>query len=81
MQQNEVLAVQELAHIRAMILHLEHVIHDNDTGQSTPVTSPDYWRARLEMVQAMGLPPALEPQARALSARLDALRATSCSRA
>jgi hypothetical protein len=41
---------QELTHIRAMILLLEHLIHNNDSGQPMPVTSPDYWRARLGAV-------------------------------
>ncbi|OUL75672.1 hypothetical protein [Paraburkholderia hospita] len=68
-------AAQELAHIRAMILQLEHLVHDNDTGQMTVVTSPDYWRARLNAVLAAGLPPALEVQGRALLARLNAHRA------
>jgi len=50
--------VQELVHIRAMIPQLEHLIHDNDTGPAMPVTSPDYWCARIDRVVAANLPPA-----------------------
>jgi hypothetical protein len=68
---------QELTHIRAMILQLEHLIRNNDSGLPMPVTSPDYWRARLSAVLEAGLPPALKPQVQALLARLDALLAAS----
>jgi hypothetical protein len=66
---------RELAHIRTMILQVERLIHDDDPGLATPVTSPDYWRARLHAVVAAELPATFEPQVRALLARLDALRA------
>ncbi len=35
-------AAQELAHTDAMILQLEHLVHDNDVGQAITVTTPDY---------------------------------------
>jgi hypothetical protein len=60
-----------------MILRLEHLLHDNDTAEASPVTSPDYWRARINVLQAARLPPTLEAQARALLARLDTLSAAS----
>ncbi len=72
---------QELAHLRAMILQVERLIHDHDAGQGTPVTSSDYWRARVNALREADLPRPLELQARALLARLDALRAASRPRA
>ncbi|TCG05061.1 hypothetical protein BZM27_36620 [Paraburkholderia steynii] len=72
-------AAQDLVHIRAMILRLEHLPHEKDTGAASSVTSPDYWRARIEALSTVGLPPALEVQARALLARLDAISAASLS--
>jgi hypothetical protein len=72
---------QELEHIRTMILQVERLIHDDDPGQATAVTSPDYWLARLNAVVEAGLPAAFEPQVRALLARLDALRAAPRNRA
>ncbi|MPW22914.1 hypothetical protein GCT13_40550 [Paraburkholderia sp. CNPSo 3157] len=74
-------AARDLVHIRTMILRLEHLVHDNDTGEASPVTSPDYWRARINALLAAKLPPVLEMQARALLVRLDALGAASRSRA
>jgi hypothetical protein len=71
---------QELEHIRTMILQVERLIHDDDPGQATAVTSPDYWRARLNAVAEAGLPAAFEPQVRALLVRLDALRAAPRTR-
>ncbi|MBU7443526.1 hypothetical protein [Paraburkholderia fungorum] len=74
---------QELSHIRAMIGQLEHLVPRHDIGQATPVTSPDYWRARIDAVRADGsaLPAGLEQQVRGLLARLDALCAESENRA
>ena len=65
-----------------MITQLERGVQDSSTRQVTPLTSPDYWRIRVRAVmQAADLPPALEQQALALLARLDALRAShSCAR-
>lgn len=65
----------ELAHISAMVAQLEHLIQDTGTGQENPVTSLDYWRARIQAVLDAELPPPLEPQVRVLRARLDALGA------
>lgn len=67
-------AAHEMEHIRAMIAQLEHLIPDSSARQVSPVTSPDYWRARIEALLAADLPPALGPQAHALLARLDAIR-------
>jgi hypothetical protein len=67
---------QDLAHIRTMILALEHLGHDDDVGRPTPVTSPDYWRARINAIYAADLPPSFRQQASALLERLDALRAS-----
>ncbi len=72
---------RELAHIRTMILQVERLVHDDDSGQATPVTSPDYWRARLNSVVEAELPATFEPQIRALLARLDALRGAPRTRA
>ncbi|CAE6825662.1 hypothetical protein [Paraburkholderia domus] len=68
-------AAQELQHIRAMIALLDHVLQDNRNRQMTRVTSPDYWRTRIEALLAERLSPALEQQVRALLERLDALGA------
>jgi hypothetical protein len=69
---------QELAHIRAMIQQLEHLLQEHDIGQTTLVASPDYWRARINAVRADSqLPATLEQQVRALLARIDALRTES----
>ncbi|BFG80007.1 hypothetical protein PTKU46_80410 [Paraburkholderia terrae] len=67
---------QELAHIRVMIAQLEHLVREDDTRWTNLVTTPDYWRARINAILATGLPPALEPQVRALMARLDTIRAS-----
>jgi hypothetical protein len=73
-------AVRDLVHIRSMILRLERLLHDDDTGEASPVTSPDYWRSRITVLLATNLPPALEAKARVLLARLDTLSAASHSR-
>lgn len=44
------------------------------SSPATPVTSPDYWCARLHAVVAAELPATFESQGRTLVARLDALR-------
>ena len=72
---------RELAHIRTMIGQVERLIHENDSGPATAVASPDYWRARLNAVLEAELPPTLEPQVRALLARLDTLCAAARPRA
>ncbi|MEM5425905.1 hypothetical protein [Paraburkholderia ferrariae] len=80
MHPNEHVA-QELAHIRAMILQLEHLLMENDGAKSTPVMSPDYWRARINGVRGTsGLPATLEDEAHALLDCLDALREESGNR-
>ncbi|WP_233859960.1 hypothetical protein [Paraburkholderia sp. HD33-4] len=62
---------QELAHIHAMILQLEHLVHEGDISQASAVTSPVYWRARITTVLAAAdLPPAIKPQIGDLFARL-----------
>lgn len=66
-------AEQELEHIRAMIAFLDHVLQDNRNRQVMPVTSPDYWRARVEALLAERLSPTLERQAHALLERPGAL--------
>lgn len=69
---------QELAHIRAMILQLEHLLSADDSANSLPVLSPDYWRARINGVRGTpGLPASLVDETRALLSRLDALRGES----
>jgi hypothetical protein len=72
-------AARDLAHIRTMILRLEQLLHDNGTGEPSPVTSPDYWGAD-QCAPGGNLSPALEAQARALLARLDLLIAASYAR-
>ncbi|WP_051377230.1 hypothetical protein [Paraburkholderia dilworthii] len=67
-------AEHELAHIRAMILQLEHLVPRGDTCRATAVTSPDYWRKRIHTVLATAnVPPALVQQGQALLGRLDAM--------
>ncbi|MEM5314245.1 hypothetical protein [Paraburkholderia sp. JHI869] len=69
---------QELAHIRAMIFQLEHLLLEDDSANPVPVMSPDYWRARINGVRgAPGLPATLVDEAHALLVRLDALRRKS----
>jgi hypothetical protein len=47
---------------------------DHKVGRATTVKTPNYWRARINAVQAAAdLPPTLTEQALALLARLDAL--------
>jgi len=73
---------KELAHIRAMILQLERLLQGHVIGQATLVTSPDYWRARINAVRAESqLPATLEQQVRALLAQIDALTAETGNRA
>ncbi|WP_168788080.1 hypothetical protein [Paraburkholderia aromaticivorans] len=69
---------QELAHIRVMITQLEHLVREDNTRWTNQVSSPDYCRARINAILATGLPPELEPQVRALLARLDTIRASRC---
>lgn len=57
---------QELAHIRVMITQHEHLVREDDARWTSLVTTPDYWRARINEILATGLPPALEPQLRAV---------------
>lgn len=66
-------ATRELAHIRAMVLRLEQLVHNGAPLWGTVVTSPDYWRARLRA--AASLAPQLGPQVGALLAQLDAIDA------
>ncbi|MEX3968745.1 hypothetical protein AB4Y42_42665 [Paraburkholderia sp. EG286B] len=80
MHPNDHLA-QELAHIRAMILQLEHLLSEDGSANSVPVMSPDYWRARINGVRgASGLPATLLDEAHVLLDRLDALRGESGNR-
>ncbi|EIM93849.1 hypothetical protein WQE_47469 [Paraburkholderia hospita] len=67
---------QELAHIRVMIAQLELLVREDDIRWTNQVSSPDYWRARINAILATDLPPALEPQVRTLLARLDTIRAS-----
>ena len=73
-------ALRELAHIRTMVLRLEHLIeHENIGRHATVVTSPEYWRVRVKAA-ACGSPQ-LQPQAGTLLARLDAIDAALSNRA
>lgn len=68
------LAEKDLAHIRAVLIHLEHRndrISDDGTNGGI---SLDYWRSRIGAVLAIPLLPAsLQKQSRALLERLDRL--------
>jgi hypothetical protein len=75
---NEV--AKELTHIGAMVQRLERLVQGDCIDRpSTVVAMPAYWRARIEANAE--LPPALQPQARLLLARLATLeaRAQFCS--
>ncbi|MCC8395458.1 hypothetical protein LJ656_22995 [Paraburkholderia sp. MMS20-SJTR3] len=65
-------AANDLAHIGTVVLHLEKLAQSRKTDwQSTIVTLPEYWRARV--VANAAISPALEPQVRSLLARLEAI--------
>ncbi|MBB5427007.1 hypothetical protein HDG40_005186 [Paraburkholderia sp. JPY158] len=69
-------AANELKHISAMVQRLEQLVkRDCLDWQGTIVARPAYWRARIEANAE--LPPALQPQARLLLARLATLEARS----
>ena len=69
-------AAQEFAHIGAMVSQLEQIVQNEHIGrQATVVTLPDYWRARIKAIA--NPPPELQPQVRALLARLDAIEAAN----
>ncbi|MEX3813954.1 hypothetical protein AB3X96_27435 [Paraburkholderia sp. BR13439] len=69
-------AANELKHIGTMVQRLEQLFHrDRVDWQGTVVATPAYWRARIEANAE--LPPALQPQARLLLARLATLEARS----
>ncbi|MGF6969828.1 hypothetical protein OKW43_006923 [Paraburkholderia sp. WC7.3g] len=66
----------ELTHIGAMVQRLERLVQrERVEWHATVVAMPAYWRARIEANAE--LPPALQPQARLLLARLDTLEAWS----
>ncbi|OLL27990.1 hypothetical protein BTH42_29825 [Burkholderia sp. SRS-W-2-2016] len=65
-------AAKDLAHIGAVVLRLEQLAHSQRADwQTTVVTLPEYWRARV--VANAAISPALEPQVRSLLARLEAI--------
>jgi hypothetical protein len=71
-------AMQELSHIESMIVQLERLIRCQDVAPSATVTTPAYWRARIDTVLATpGLPRALGRRASVLLTRLDGLPAAS----
>ncbi|MGF6597948.1 hypothetical protein P3T23_002665 [Paraburkholderia sp. GAS448] len=74
-------AMQELSHIETMIVQLERLIRCHDINPSATVTTPAYWRARIDTVLATpGLPRALGRRASMLLTRLDGLPAASRKR-
>ncbi|MFX1767380.1 hypothetical protein PWP93_33320 [Paraburkholderia sp. A1RI-2L] len=69
----------ELVHIRTMVLRLEQLIqHENIGRHTTAVTSPDYWRGRVNAIACDA--PQLQPQTGALLERLDAIDAALANR-
>ncbi|MCG5072710.1 hypothetical protein [Paraburkholderia tagetis] len=67
-------SARELAHIRTMVLRLEHLVQHGEIGRhATVVTSTDYWRARVKTTARSA--PQLQPQAATLLAWLDAIDA------
>ncbi|WP_155836968.1 hypothetical protein [Paraburkholderia mimosarum] len=71
-------AAQEIAHIRAMLQQLEQLYREHVPGHATLVTSPDYWRTRINSIRGIsGLPAPLEKEVSALLNRVDALHKES----
>ncbi|MGF6934564.1 hypothetical protein OKW41_003726 [Paraburkholderia sp. UCT70] len=67
---------RQLTHVSAIVQRLEQLVQgDRVDWQATGIAKPAYWRARIEANAE--LPPALQPQARLLLARLATLEARS----
>ncbi|WP_322032729.1 hypothetical protein [Paraburkholderia sp. J76] len=71
-------AERDLAHIRNVLVHLEHSADSIRAKEKGTVVSLSYWRKRLEGILAMPLLPIhAEKQAKDLLARLDRLETPS----
>jgi hypothetical protein len=72
------LEAQELSHIKAMIRELERLAQGNPVVPASAVTTPAYWRTRINAVLATPhLPRSIAEQASELLSRLDSLPAAS----
>lgn len=68
-------AEKDLAHIRHVLSHLEQSAAGAQVVENGPMSSLDYWQARIRVILAMPtLPAQAQKQARDLLARLERLK-------